>query len=106
MTTTPPTPETTDRNPLRTVAKNVSIVVGMISTFVTSAVGFGVVTAVQGNALIGLFGILPGLLTAVGTALAAFTTAQAGEQHVTPLVDPRNDAGVRLVPDASPFHTP
>jgi hypothetical protein len=92
-------PESFDRNPLRTVASAVAKATGLAAAAVTSIVGFGILTAVQGNALIGLLGIIPGLITAIGTAWAAFRTAARGEQHVTPLADPRDNDGTPLIPD-------
>lgn len=102
--TIPETPEPPDRNPLRRVAKDVSLVVGIIGTSITSAVGFGIVTAAEADAVKGLLGTVPGLLAGLCTLLAAFSTARSGEQHVTPLADPRTNAGVPLVPDTSLFN--
>jgi len=90
---------TPDRNPLQGVAATVTKVVGVVSAALTALVGWGVVTAAQDDAVIGLLGTIPGVITMAGTAIAAFQTATRGEQHVTPLADPRAADGTPLVPD-------
>lgn len=89
---------TPDRNPLRSIAGSVSKVVGVLSALVTSLAGYGIVTAVQGDAVTGLLGALPGIVTLIGTVIAAFQTATRGENQVTPLSDPRANDGTPLVP--------
>jgi hypothetical protein len=61
------------------------------------AAGFGVITVQTGDAVTGLLGLVPGLITAIGTLIAAFRTATKGEPLVTPVSDPRTDNGVPLV---------
>jgi cadmium resistance protein CadD (predicted permease) len=95
-----------DRNPLQKVAGQVTKVVGILSALATSLVGYGIVTAVQGDAVTGLLGTLPGLLTLLGTAIAAFKTANKGEEVVTPVADPRDNAGTPLVPAGDVPFTP
>lgn len=75
MTTTNP-----ERHPLRAVAASVSKVVGILTALATSLAGYGVITAVQGDAVTGLLGVIPGLITLVGTVFAAFRTASQGER--------------------------
>lgn len=90
---------TPDRNPLRAIAGSVSKVVGILSALVTSLAGYGIVTVVQGDAVTGLLGAIPGVVTLVGTVLAAFQTATKGEEQVTPMSDPRANDGTPLVPE-------
>lgn len=90
-----------DRHPLRKVAASVVMVAGLLSTLVTGLVGYGVVTSVQGDAVVGLLGLIPGVITAVGTTIAAFQTAHSGEHEVTPVADPRANDGTPLVPETS-----
>lgn len=86
--------------PLRDAASRLSTVLGVIGGIATALVGFGVLTAAQGDAVLGLLGLVPGLFTSVFTALAAFGVVRAGEPQVTPLSDPRDDEGRRLLPAA------
>lgn len=86
------------RHPLGEVAGQVTRLVGMAGSLVTALVGYGVLTAVRGDAVIGLLGAVPGVVTLVTAALAAFGVVRRGEPLVTPVADPRTDAGVPLVP--------
>jgi predicted anti-sigma-YlaC factor YlaD len=87
--------------PLQTVASGVAKVVGMLTALVTAAAGYGIVTAVQGDAVTGLLGALPGIVTLIGTVAAAFQVANKGEPKVTPMSDPQASNGQRLVADSS-----
>lgn len=89
---------TPDRNPLRSVAATVAKVTGLLATLVTALAGYGIVTAVQGDAVTGLLGAIPGVVTLIGTVIAAFQTATKGEEQVTPVADPRANDGTPLVP--------
>lgn len=86
--------------PLLSAAATVTQVQGIASAVLTALVGWGIVSAVQGDALQGLLGALPGLVTMIGNVLIAFGVVRRAESQVTPLVDPRNDAGERLRPAA------
>lgn len=86
--------------PLADAASRLSTVLGILGGLVTGLVGFGILTAAQGDAITGLLGLVPGLLTAVFTALGAFGVVRAGEPQVTPLSDPRDDEGRSLRPSA------
>lgn len=92
-----PTPAPRPR-PLRDVAQEVSLVVGLVGGLVTSLAGFGILSATQGVAVSNLLGLLPGLITAIFTAIASFRTANQGEPLVTPSSDPRDADGNLLVP--------
>ena len=89
------------REPLRDVASQVAKWTGLLGGLVTSATGFGIFTAVQGDALLGLLGAVPGVVALAGTVWASFRVARLARPVVTPLVDPKNAQGVRLVPEAS-----
>lgn len=77
--------------PLVEAASLTTKIVGTIGTLVAMLVGWGVVTVAQQDAIEGLLGAVPGLVTLVTTALAAFGVVRRGEPAVTPLSDPRND---------------
>lgn len=96
-------PIKTRPRPLREVAQKITKWVGIAGSLVTSLVGFGVVTATQGDAIEGLVGVIPGAFVAVATLLTAFGIVRQGEPLVTPSSDPRDDRGVRLVPDGRPL---
>jgi hypothetical protein len=85
--------------PVRDVAGQVATWTAGLGALVVSLVGFGVFTAVQGDAVTGLLGAIPGLVTWVMTALAAFRVAVKAQPLVTPVSDPRTDGGVRLIPE-------
>lgn len=77
--------------PLLDAASLTLRIVGTAGTVVAMLAGWGVVTAVQQDALLGLLGAVPGLVTLVTAALAAFGVVRRGESAVTPLSDPRDD---------------
>lgn len=87
--------------PIKTAAANLSKILGVAGSLVTALVGWSILSAVQGDALTGLLGAIPGAVTAVTTVLAAFGIVRQAEPHVTPLSSPRNNAGQDLRP-ASP----
>jgi hypothetical protein len=82
--------------PLRDAASKVVKGVGVAVSFVTALVGFGVITAVQGDAVSGLLGLIPGAVTQIGMVLAAFNVASRAEPQVTPVADPRDNDGNHL----------
>jgi uncharacterized membrane protein YuzA (DUF378 family) len=84
--------------PVRDAAAGVAKVTAVIGALITSLVGFGVLQAVQGDAVTSLLGAIPGLVTLVTAALGAFRVAAKAQPLVTPVSDPQNNAGVRLVP--------
>lgn len=77
--------------PLAEAARSVSWWLGLLGALAVSGTTFGVITAQQGDAIAGLLGLVPGLVTAVFTALSAFGVVRRGEPLVTPLSDPRDD---------------
>jgi hypothetical protein len=86
--------------PLRDVAGTVGKWTTLAGSLIVALVGFGLLTAVQEDALVGLLGLIPGLLTAVTSALVAFGIVRQAEPLVTPVSDPQDNAGRSLVPVA------
>ncbi len=84
--------------PLYSAASRLSKILGTIGALTTALVGWGVVTVAQGDAVDGLLGTIPGVVTAVFTVLSAFGVVRAGEPQVTPVESPRNDAMEPLFP--------
>jgi hypothetical protein len=85
------------RYPLRDIAGETARWVGIVGSLVTAAVGYGILTAVQGDAVTGLLGLLPGIVTGVANTVTAFRVAERGAQVVTPMIDPRDSDGTPLV---------
>lgn len=85
--------------PVRDVAGTVATWTAGLGALVVSLVGFGVFTAVQGDALTGLLGAIPGVVAWASSAVAAFRVAGKAQPLVTPVADPRTNAGVRLIPE-------
>lgn len=84
---TAPTPSRP--RPLRVAAS----IVGGLTALVAGLVGSGLFTAAQGDAV-------TGVITAVVAALGAFGFVVTGERQVTPVTDPRDQAGRPLMPAA------
>ncbi|WP_328604762.1 hypothetical protein OG943_32670 [Amycolatopsis sp. NBC_00345] len=78
-------PHLMSRYPLRVAGS----IVGTLTAIVSGLVGSGLFTADQGNAA-------TGIITAVITLLAAFGVVVSTEKKVTPLIDPRDNAGAPL----------
>jgi uncharacterized protein with von Willebrand factor type A (vWA) domain len=85
--------------PLDEAAGRVSRVVGTLSALVTALAGSGiaVLSAEQADALTALLGAVPGLVTLVAVALAAFRVRDLAKPEVTPVEDPRTSDGTPLV---------
>jgi hypothetical protein len=88
--------------PVKEAASRLSKLLGVAGAFVTALVGWGVVTASQGDAVTGLLGAIPGIVTAVTTVLTAFGIVRQAEPLVTPTSDPRSAAGAQLVVHSPP----
>lgn len=86
--------------PLVDAASVTSRVVGTIGTLATMLVGWGVLSLAEQDAVTGLLGLVPGLVTSVTALLSAFGVVRRAEPQVTPLSDPRNDQGQALRPAA------
>ena len=74
--------------PLRDAFRSVASTVALLGSIVTALVGWGVLTAAQGDAAAGLLGAVPGLVTLVTALLAAFGVVKRAEPAVTPVDDP------------------
>lgn len=83
--------------PIRDAFRSVGTAVALLGSVVTSLVGWGVITATQGDAVNGLLGAIPGVVALVTALLSAFGVVRAAEPKVTPLEDPVNDKGQALV---------
>lgn len=88
--------------PIKAVAGRLSKVLATAGALITALVGWGVVTAAQGDAVTGLLGTIPGAITAVTTVLTAFGIVRRTESLVTPMSDPRTDAGLPLMTHSPP----
>lgn len=97
MTTEPSRPQ-----PLQSIANDVSVTAGLWMGIATTLVTAGLISINTSNLITALFGVIPGALAAFGTVLAARHVAKAGALVVTPVLDPRNNAGQRLVPETPP----
>jgi hypothetical protein len=87
--------------PIRDAFSSVTNATQFLGSLVTIVGGYGVLTAVQGNALLGLLGAVPGIAALVGDVWHAFKTNQAihdAEAHVTPLESPVTVVEGKLVP--------
>ena len=78
--------------PLRDAAAEVARWTALAGSIVTALVGYGVVGAALGDAVQGLLGLIPGVVTAVVAVWSAVATARRGEPMVTPVSDPRDAA--------------
>lgn len=85
--------------PLRDVARDVSLTTAVVGAIATALVSFGVFNVSQGAALAGLLSLLPGVAAGITGFWAASRTAQLGAAHVTPIIDPQDAAGRKLVPE-------
>lgn len=95
-------------NPLGKAAGIAAAIYGASGAVLGLAVQFGVLSAAQSAALSGLGDALPGALIALGNVASvvipllaavggAFHVAKTGKQDVTPVVDPRDRDGHKLV---------
>jgi hypothetical protein len=98
-------------NPLREVAVKVGGVVAGLVGVVGAAVQLGFLSSEQSDAVIAAGQQLPNVVLYVGAGITlvtgivsgiwgAFHTAKAGENHVTPVVSPRDNEGNQLGPVA------
>src|SRR5687768_4722394 len=83
--------------PILDAFKSVGSAIAFAGSVVTSLVGWGVLSATQGDAVNGLLGAIPGAVALVTALLSAFGVAKAAEPKVTPVEDPMNNAGQPLV---------
>lgn len=82
--------------PIKSAFASVGAAVALVGSVTTSLVGWGVLTMVQGDALESLYGLIPGVVTAVTVALTAFGVIGQAEPQVTPVDDPVDNYGSPL----------
>lgn len=83
--------------PVRDAFATVGSAVALLGSVVTALAGWGIVTAVEGDALTGLLGAVPAAVTAVTAVMVAFGVVHRAEPQVTPVQDPALLVGGRLV---------
>jgi hypothetical protein len=88
--------------PIKAAADKLSKLLGVAGALITALVGWGILTGIQGDAVTGLLGAIPGVVTAVTTVMAAFGVVRRAEPLVTPMSDPRTDNGTPFVTHSPP----
>jgi hypothetical protein len=83
--------------PILDAFKTVGSAVALLGSVATALVGWGVLTATQGDAVTGLLGAIPGIVTLVTALLAAFGVVRKAEPAVTPVADPAVEVDGALV---------
>jgi hypothetical protein len=68
----------------------------------TALVSAGLISFNTSNLITALFGLIPGVVAASGTVLAARHVGKSAAPLVTPVSDPQNNLGHRLVPEMPP----
>jgi hypothetical protein len=86
------------RFPLAAAAKSAATLWTAVGGIVTGLGSVGIITADQNTALQGVLVAVTAVVGGVTSALAAFGVRRQAEPLVTPVADPRNDAGNALVP--------
>ena len=74
--------------PIAEAFKSVGSAVALVGSVIVTLVSYGLLTPEQGNALGDLAAAVPGLVTLVTVALAAFGVVRRAEPQTTPVVDP------------------
>lgn len=87
-----------NRFPLASAARSAAKIWTAVGGIVTGLAGAGIITADQNTALQGLLVAVATLAGAGTSAAAAFGVRRQAEPLVTPVADPRDDDGTRLVP--------
>lgn len=82
--------------PILAKFKTVGSAVAFLGTVVTGLATWGVLDAAEASSTNALLVAIPGFITLVTGVLSAFGVVKASEPLVTPVSDPRNDAGQRL----------
>jgi hypothetical protein len=86
------------RFPLASAAKSAATLWTAVGGIVTGLAGVGIITVDQNGALQGLLVAVTAVVGGVTSTLAAFGVRKQAEPLVTPVADPRNDAGEQLLP--------
>lgn len=96
-------------NPLGNAANRVGALWALMASGVSGLLAFVGLSAMQAHAIMAVGDSLPLLITLVGTLIAAvmplvsglvssYRTVAAARDHVTPMLDPRDNDGNALVP--------
>lgn len=88
----------TNRFPLAAAARTAATVWTAVGGVVTGLAGVGIITADQNTALQTLLVAVTAVVGGATSALAAFGVKRKVEPLVTPISDPRNNAGEELAP--------
>lgn len=88
--------------PILDKVKTVGGAIAALGGLVTWAGTFGLLSVEQTAASSALLALVPGVVASVVALLGSFGVAKAAEPLVTPLSDPRDDAGRPLAVDAVP----
>lgn len=91
-------PPDTRPRPIADAANTVGTWTGAVIPILTALLGYGVISVVTADAILGLLGVLPGVIASVTAILTATGIIRRAEPEVTPLVSPRSISGKRLVP--------
>lgn len=94
---TNPTPPVVDRHPLARIARTVGTVRAVVAAVLSVPAVVVLVGADVPTAVDAVLGALLGLLATVGPLWSAIAVRRRGEPLVTPVADPRDDAGRPLV---------
>lgn len=94
MTSPAPVRPTPLREAFRTVAGGVAF----LGSIVTMLAGWGILSSLQADAVTGLLGAVPGVVTLATALLAAFGVVKVAEPQVTPTEDPAAVVDGVLVP--------
>ncbi|AXX32081.1 hypothetical protein KCV87_32115 [Actinosynnema pretiosum subsp. pretiosum] len=96
------TGEQVERYPLRGIGKRLAAALTVLGGTVGALATVGAITAEQDTAVRALLAAVAALLPAVTAVVTAFGVVRAGEEVVTPVADPRDDAGhaLKAVPSA------
>jgi hypothetical protein len=87
--------------PIRDAFKSVGNATDFLISIVVILGGYSALSAQQGDAIVGLLGAIPGLVTLAGDVYRSFKVKAAiaqAESKVTPLSDPMDNEGNRLLP--------
>lgn len=84
--------------PLLEKLKTVGGALAALNGLVVWAASFGLLTEQQSAATSATIALVPGVITTIGTLLSSFGVIKSGEQLVTPVEAPQDNAGRVLVP--------
>lgn len=84
-------------HPILDKVKTVGGVLSALTGLIAWAGTYGFLTATQTGATSALIALVPGVLAAGGSVLTSFGVGKSSEPLVTPLSDPRDNAGAQLL---------